>query len=97
MATKCNLLFSARLVPGPKHKQTCLLLIYKLLHSNGVRKLPKHWKYLTSYPTMAAILYLHNQQQSKRLVLSDMTDNEIYQRTRFTRLGLGNGRAVRND
>jgi len=34
---------------------------------------------------MAAILYLHNRRQSKRLVLSNMTDSEIYQRTRFTR------------
>jgi len=24
-----------------------------------VRKLPKHWKYLNNYGTMAAILYLH--------------------------------------
>ena len=58
MATKCNFLFSARLVPGHEHKRTCcLLLIYKLLHSNVSEKLPKHWKYLNNYPTMAAILW----------------------------------------
>ena len=35
---------------------------------------------------MAAILYLRNRRRvSKRLILSDMTDNEIFQRTRFTR------------
>ena len=35
---------------------------------------------------MAAVLYLHNRRRvSKRLILNDMTDNEIFQRTRFTR------------
>ena len=36
---------------------------------------------------MAAVLYLYNQRQvCKRLALSDMTDNKIYQCTRFFQL-----------
>ena len=92
MATRCNFLLSARLVPGHKHHCINELVVCYYCFQHGwylgpsiiastnllfainlqivtlkcVRKLPKHRKYLDNYLTMAAILYLHNWQQSNK-------------------------------